>query len=158
MADRRTDIITALESGMERTCAFFGALSAGELETKVYQDGAQWTVRQVLAHFVTIETSMQWLFRNILDGGPGSPRNFDVERFNREQPARYEGHSVDDLLAAFRAVREETITIVRDMSDQDLDRQGWHVFHGEGSLSRFICWAYEHAQQHESDIRTAIQH
>jgi hypothetical protein len=107
MADRRTDIITALESGMERTCAFFGALSAEELETKVYQDGAQWTVRQVLAHFVTIETSMQWLFRNILDGGPGSPRNFDVERFNREQPARFEGHSLDDLLAAFRTVRKK---------------------------------------------------
>jgi hypothetical protein len=46
--------------------------------------------------------------------------------------------------------------IVSGMSDSDLDRQGWHVFHGRGRLERFIHWAYEHAQAHEAEIKTVL--
>ena len=156
MTDRRTAIITALESGLKRTVTFFSAMDPQDLEVQVYQDGAGWTARQVLAHFVTIEKSMHWLFRNILQGGPGSPRDFDIDRFNRNQPAQYDGYSISALLEQFEATRKETIEIARTMSDSDLDRQGWHVFHGQGRLERFIHWAHEHAQLHENDIRAVL--
>ena len=69
MNDRRTPIIAQLNKNMEDTITFFRSLSPDELSIQVYQDGAQWTVQQVLAHFITIERSMQWLFKNILSGG-----------------------------------------------------------------------------------------
>ena len=157
MTDRRTQIITSLESALQHTMELFQSFDRQDLETKVYQDGAHWSVKQVLAHFITIEKSMHWLFRNMLAGGSGSPRNFDIERFNRTQPTRYEGHSLEELLTAFEHTRKETIGIVKEMSEEDLDREGWHVFHGKGSLSRFVRWAYEHTQLHEEDIRTVLQ-
>jgi hypothetical protein len=42
------------------------------------------------------------------------------------------------------------------MSDADLDRTGRHAFHGQGTLERFIRWAYEHVRLHEDDVRKAI--
>jgi hypothetical protein len=156
MNDRRTPIIAALDKNLENTTAFFKSLSPDELGMQVYQDGAQWTVQQVLAHFITIEGSMQWLFKNILAGGPGSPEGFDVERFNRTQPKKYDGKTIDELIAQFQSVRNETIAIVRAMSDDDLDREGRHAFHGHGKLERFIVWAYEHVELHLEDLRKRL--
>ena len=156
MSDRRTDLIHELELAGELTATFFGRLSARQLASQVYQDGAQWTVQQVLAHLVTIEKSMHWLFRNILQGGPGAPEDFDIERFNRSQPKKLDGLSLAELIDRFRAVRTETADIVKQMQEDDLDRQGRHAFHGPGRLERFIRWAYEHARIHEVEIFTHL--
>ena len=157
MKDRRTSIIAELENNLEDTLAYFRSLSPEELSIQVYQDGAQWTVQQVLAHFITIERSMQWLFKNILAGGPGSPEGFDVERFNRTQPKKYDGKTIDALITEFSSVRNDTIQIVGSMSDADLDREGLHAFHGHGKLERFIVWAYEHVALHLEDLHQRMQ-
>ncbi len=157
MNDRRTPIIAELEKNLADAIVFFESLSPDALGTQVYQDGAQWTVQQVLAHFITIERSMQWLFKDILAGGPGSPEGFDVERFNRTQPKKLDGKTIDELIALFQSVRNETISIVRSMSDADFDREGRHAFHGHGKLERFIHWAYEHVALHLEDLRRRMQ-
>ena len=54
-------------------------------------------------------------------------------------------------------MRQETIRIVREMKEEDLDREGMHAFHGKGKLDRFIRWAYEHARLHEGDIRRMLK-
>ena len=156
MSDRRDAIAAELEKGLAETVSFFRSLSPEELRTRVYSDGAQWTVQQVLAHFTAIERSMQWLFNNILAGGPGAPPDFDFERFNRTQTPKYDGLPIDELIERFTAVRQETVRIVRQMQEQDLDREGLHAFHGRGRLDRFIRWAYEHVRLHEEDVRQVI--
>jgi hypothetical protein len=150
-------MMQTLEEGAARTVTFFEALPPDDLDRPVYMDEVRWTVRQVLAHFITIEKSMQWLFRNMLAGGPGSPQDFDIERFNRRQPAKLDGLSLEELIERFRAVRKETISIVAHMADSDFDRIGRHPFHGTGRLERFIRWADEHARFHELDIRGVLK-
>ena len=152
MKDRRTHIMAELEKNLEDSIVFFRSLSPDELRIQVYQDGAKWTVQQVLAHFVTIERTMQWLFKDILAGGPGSPEDFDVDRFNRSQPKKLDGLSMDELIAQFKSIRADTISIVKVMSDADFDREGRHAFHGHGKLERFIRWTYEHVHIHLDDI------
>ena len=156
MTNRGTVIIAKLKKNLDHSVALFKSLSPDELNTQVYQDGAQWTTQLVLAHFITIEHSMQWLFKNILAGGPGSPEGFDVERFNRTQPKKLDGKTIDELIAQFKSVRNDTISIVRSMSDADFDREGRHAFHGHGTLERFIKWAYEHAGLHLEDLRKRL--
>jgi len=152
MTDRRDDIIAELEKGLDETIALFQAFSPDELAVQVYDDEPYWTVKQVLAHFITIEKSMHWLFNNMLAGGPGSPEDFDVDRFNRTQPQKLDGLDLEALIRQYRTVRQATISIVREMSENDLDRQGRHPFHGQDTLERFIRWAYEHVRLHENDI------
>jgi len=157
MSDRRTAIAAELERGLSETVAFFQSLSPAELGAPVYSDGARWTVRQVLAHFIAIEGSMQKLFKNMLAGGPGAPPDFDFERFNRTQTPKFDGLSPEELISRFQAVRQETVRIVREMQEEDLDREGLHAFHGRGRLERFIRWAYEHVRLHEEDIRRVLK-
>jgi len=156
MTDRRDEIAAELEKGLAETVSFFKSLSPGELRAQVYQDGAQWSVQQVLAHFAAIERSMHRLFKDILAGGPGAPPDFDFERYNLSQTRKYDGLTLDELIDRFTEVRQETIRIVREMREDDLDREGLHAFHGHGRLDRFIRWAYEHVRIHEDDIRKTL--
>lgn len=151
--DRREVIAAELEMQARDAIAFFESLTDDALGRQVYADGAQWTVRQVFAHLITIERSMHVLFRDILAGGTGGSERFDVDRFNRTQPRKLDGLSRAELVERFRAVRADTVAIVRGMTEADLDREGVHPFHGPGRLDRFVRWAYEHARLHESDIR-----
>ena len=157
MTDRRDAIAGELEKGLAETVSFFKSLSPSELRAQVYQDGAQWTVQQVLAHFAAIERSMHRLFKDILAGGPGAPPDFDFERYNLSQTRKYDGLTLDELIDRFKEVRHETIRIVREMKEEDLDREGMHAFHGHGRLDRFIRWAYEHVRIHEEDIRKKLK-
>jgi hypothetical protein len=156
MTDRRSDIISELESSLHASMAFYRSLTPEELGLKVYQDGESWTVMQVLAHLITIERSMQWLFKDILSGGPGAPPDFDIERFNRSQPKKLFKFELEELIQQFQSVREATISIVRKMDETDLDREGRHAFHGHGRLERFIRWAYEHQRMHEDEMRQVL--
>ncbi len=157
MDNRRDDIIAELRNNEEEIINFYKDLNAMQLGIIVYPEDPAWTIQQVLAHFITIERSMQWLFKDILAGGPGSPEDFDVDRFNLTQPRKLDGLSLDELFAKFRAVRRDTVAIVEGMADKDLDLEGRHAFHGHGKLERFIAWAYEHARLHLDDIRKKIQ-
>ena len=157
MTDRRIEIIADLKENLNNSISFFRSLSDDQLSVQVYTDGAKWTVKQILAHFITIERSMHWLFKNILSGGSGSPDDFDLDRFNLTQPKKLDGLTVEELIEQFKSVREETIVIVRGMTEQDFNREGNHPFHGHGKLERFIIWAYEHVRIHEDDIRKALQ-
>ena len=84
MSDTKEDLIRELRANGRETVNFFTSLEPDQLATEVYTDGPQWTARQVFAHLITIEASMQRLFQNILEGGPGSPEDFDVERYVRD--------------------------------------------------------------------------
>ena len=152
MHDRKAAILKEIEKSTQEIIAFYHSLSPQQLTTQVYQDGAAWNVQQVLAHFITIEQSMQWLFIDILNGGPGSPEDFDVDRFNRHQPKKLDGLSLHELIEKFKTVRKKTLTIVEGMTDRDLDREGRHAYHGHGKLERFIRWVYEHANLHCNDM------
>lgn len=156
MSGRREAIVSELKNNEAEIIELFEGLNAEQLATTLYPEDPGWSVQQVLAHFITIERSMQWLFRNILAGGPGAPEDFDYHRFNRTQPPKLDGLSLEALFDAFRSVRRETIQIVTDMQDSDFDREGRHAYHGHGKLERFIVWAYEHARMHLDDIRDRL--
>jgi len=156
MDNRRDGIIAELRNNEEEIINFYKGLNAMQLGMIVYPEDPAWTVQQILAHFTTIEHSMQWLFKDILAGGPGSPEDFDVDRFNLTQPRKLDGLSLDELFAKFRSVRRDTIAIVEGMADKDLDRTGRHAFHGHGKLERFIVWVYEHARLHLDDVREKL--
>jgi hypothetical protein len=157
MEKRLDGIIAELKNNEEEIITFFKGLNPEQLAMTVYPDDPGWSVQQMLAHLITIEGPMQWLFKDLLAGGPGSPADFDLDRFNRTQPRKLDGLSLDELCDKFRSVRRKTIAIVEGMEVKDLDREGRHAFHGHGKLERFIVWAYEHARLHLDDIRKILQ-
>ena len=74
-----------LRSEGEKMTAFFAELSDTEWQKTIYTEGETWTIRNVLAHFVTAEQGFLRLFAEILDGSEGVPSDFDIDRYNARQ-------------------------------------------------------------------------
>jgi hypothetical protein len=153
MADTPQRLVDRLLEEGEKTRQFFEAIPAVDWELQVYSDGGKWRIRQILAHFVATEASLQKLLKNIMDGGEGSSLDFDLNRFNESRVGRLEGVSPSELLSQFCALRQQTAQLVAGMNPEDLLRRGRHPFLGVASLEDIIKLMYRHNQIHQRDIR-----
>jgi hypothetical protein len=146
-----------LRSEGDKTLAFFSSLEGELWEIKVYTEGSEWTVRNILAHFVSAEQGFLRLFKDILAGGTGAAVDFDIDRFNARQQEIVKGVSGQELLIDFQNVRSELITLVSGMSIQDLQMEGRHPFLGKTTLAEMIKMVYRHNQIHSRDVRKLIE-
>ena len=133
------------------------ALPAEAWQMLVYGEGEAWMARDVLAHLVSAERGHQLLVANVAAGGPGSPPGFSVDAYNREHVAALAGRSPADLLADFRTVRAETVTLVSRLADDDLTRRGDHPALGpDTTLADFIRIIFMHGKMHLRDLTRAL--
>jgi DinB superfamily len=153
MGDTPQRLVDRLLDEGEKTRRFFEAIPAVDWDLQVYSDGGQWRIRQILAHFVVTEASLQVLVKNILDGGEGSPQDFDINRFNESRVGRLEGTPPSELLASFFELRQRTAQMVAQINPEDLQRTGRHPFLGVAALEEIIKLMYRHNQIHQRDIR-----
>jgi hypothetical protein len=144
-----------LEDG-QKTSLFFENLSPEQWQTVVYMEGSHWTIRQVLAHFVSSEVSFNRLLENILAGGAGTPEDFDIDVYNERKVAQLHNSTVDELLHQYRQARQSNVTLVSSLSPQDLTRQGRHPFLGVAPLPDMIKLIYRHNQIHLRDVRRLL--
>jgi hypothetical protein len=153
MADKPQRLVDRLLVEGEKTRQFFEAMPTVDWELQVYSEGGQWRIRQILAHFVATEASIQKLIKNIQDGGDGTPLDFDIDRFNESRVSRLESTSPSELISQFWALRQQTAQLVAGINPDDLQRTGRHPFLGVASLEEIIKLMYRHNQIHQRDIR-----
>jgi hypothetical protein len=153
MAETPQRLVDRLSQEGEKTRQFFEALPAVDWDLQVYSEGGQWRIRQIMAHFVATEASVQKLIKNIQDGGEGAPLDFDIDRFNESRVSRLEGTSPSELISQFCELRQQTAQLVACLSPDDLQRTGRHPFLGVTSLEEIIKLMYRHNQIHQRDIR-----
>ena len=156
MADTPQRLVNRLLEEGEKTRQFFEAMPTVDWDLQVYSDGGQWRIRQILAHFVATEASLQKLVKNILDGGEGTPLDFDLNRFNESRVSRLEDTSPSELLSQFYALRQQTAQLVAGIDPDELQRTGRHPFLGVASLEEIIKLMYRHNQIHQRDIRKRV--
>ncbi len=149
-------LIRRLQDDGEKTAAFFASLSPQDWRQTVYTTGSKWRVREILAHFVSSEDGFHRIVRDILDGGPGAPRELKIDDYNESDVPRYAEKGAADLLERYRRLRAETHTIVAGMSPQDLDREGYHPWFGEVELRAMLKLIYRHNMIHLRDVRRAL--
>jgi uncharacterized damage-inducible protein DinB len=145
-----------LKTEGEKTAVLFASLTDPQWQATVYTEGAQWSVRHVLAHFVMAEKSFIKLFANIRDGGTGVPEDFDLDRQNAKHQQEVETLSPQELLQQFQAVRAEMVVFVAALSAGDLETHGRHPFLGVTTLAEMIKLVYRHNQIHARDLRSAV--
>ena len=139
-----------------RTLQFFEALSPAQWERTVYVDGAQWTVRQVLAHFSITEASILALMQSIQIGGGGVPQDFDIDIYNERKVVELGELVPEEMLARFQARRQATINWLTGLNAEDLLRTGRHPWLGIAPLEEMIQLLYRHNQIHQRDIRKLL--
>ena len=141
----------------EKTIAFFNQLLPDEWQLSVYEDGVEWKVKDVLAHFVVAEAGFCQLIENILSGGKGAPEQFDIDTFNRQEVGKLSKISSQELLKKFQKLRQHTSGLIDKISSQDLKKVGRHPFLGEDNLVDIIKLVYRHNQIHLRDLKRIIK-
>jgi hypothetical protein len=144
-----------LEDG-QKTIRFFDNLSADQWQTPVYSEGSLWTVRQVLAHFVSSEISFTRLIENILEGGSGTPEDFDLDAYNERKVAQMQIASPGDLLNQYHEARQRNVSLVSSLTLEQLGKEGRHPFLGVAPLTGIIKLIYRHNQIHLRDVRRLL--
>lgn len=156
MADTPQHLVDRLLAEGEKTHRFFKAIPESGWDLQVYSEGGQWSICQILAHFVVTEASIQKLIKNILDGGEGASPDFDINRYNESHVNRLEGTLPPELLQQFMELRHQTAQMVTQINPDDLKRSGRHPFLGIASIEEIIKLMYRHNQIHQRDIRKRI--
>lgn len=145
-----------LKSEGDKHTAFFSSLMDAQWQMEVYTENTTWTIRNVLAHFVTAERGFIKLFSEIRDGGVGASEDFSVDRYNARQQEKTRDQAPSELLEQYMSVRSEMVSFVSSLQDTDLERMGRHPFLGWTSLREMIKMVYLHNQIHHRDIKKVL--
>ncbi len=153
MPDTPQFLAKRLRSEGEKMTAYFAALDDADWEKEVYTEGTTWTVRNVLAHFVTAEQGFIKLFADIVAGGKGAADDFDIDRYNARQQEKAETLSPQELLVQFQDVREKMAAWVEGLTEEELAKVGRHPYLGENTVAEMVKLVYRHNQIHYRDMR-----
>jgi hypothetical protein len=156
MPETAAFLVERLKTEGEKTAAFFSSLTDDQWKLAVYTEGETWTVRDMLAHFVTTERELLTLFIDVHNGGAGASENFDIDGFNASQQKITRALSPGELLEHFSVVRAEMMAFVSGLSESDLEKQGRHPRLGITTLAGMIKLIYRHNQVHRRDLRQIL--
>ena len=144
-----------IEEG-EKTGEFFRSLPPGFLDMELYTDGGHWKVGQIMAHFLATEIGIFALISSILDGNPGTPEDFDLDRYNEKKVSEFFDLPLSVLLGRFIEQRHKNALAVKIFTDKQLKTQGRHPYLGFTRIEEIIKLLYRHNQIHQRDIRRLL--
>lgn len=156
MSQRIEELLARLQKGLEKTLAIFSSITPAQWGAVLYEKPYPWTVRDLLAHFLSSEEGLLRLAQDIAAGGPGAPEDFDYNAYNAAEQRRLAGVPPEELIEALKSARQRTIEWVASLSDEDLDRVGRHPALGEVTLETFINAIYGHQLLHMRDLMNAL--
>jgi hypothetical protein len=156
MSERIERLLTRLRKGIAGSREVFESLDHDEWEIVLYHDPYPWTLRDLLAHFVSAEEGLLWLAQDVAAGGDGAPEGFDYQAFNASEQERLTRVPTDQLMTALVAARQRTISWVEELEDAALDRVGRHPVLGEVSVETFVNAVYGHQLMHVRDLKRAL--
>jgi len=157
MTENRTErLISRLEKGRGKTLEVMNSLGVEQWNLIVYPDPA-WTVRHLLAHFVSAERQLLSLAQSIASGGAGAPPDLDINRFNAAELQRMDDLTPQTLLTLLDQARRETITWVATLDAAELNAVGRHPVLGEINVEIWVEAIYSHQLLHMRDLMRLLQ-
>lgn len=115
-----TALIDGFEQGKANIFQFFEAVP----ESKLYYQYAadKWTVKEVLQHLIDTERIFSYRAFRIGRGDQTPLANFDQDTYIA--PARANEKSRADLLQEYEAVRNNSLILLKSLTDEDLSTVG----------------------------------
>jgi uncharacterized damage-inducible protein DinB len=150
-------IAEKLRDAGEKSVTFFAAILPEKWDQTIYTEGANWNIRQVLAHFVATESGFLQLIAHTITGSAQLPGDFDLNAYNEKKVDQLRGPTPEMLLGRFTELRTETVKMVAALDDSDLEKEGRHPFFGMAPVGSMLKLIYRHNQIHQRDIRKALE-
>lgn len=151
------ELAEKLKAEGERMLQFFSELGETDWSKEVYTEGAIWSIRSVLSHYVTSERGLVKLFESIRQGGAGAADDFSIDRFNAAQQEKTSEFTPAELLTQYKEVRANSAAWVAGLKDEELEIKGRHPFLGETVIREMIKMLYIHNQLHYRDVKKSLK-
>ncbi len=151
------ELAEKLKTEGERMVAFFAGLTDDQWSNEVYTEETTWSIRNVLAHYVTSERGLVRLFERIRTTGEGAADDFSIDRYNASQQEKTKDLAPAELLEQYKQVRAESVQWVSGLKDEELEIKGRHPFLGETVIREMIKMLYLHNQLHYRDVKRALK-
>ncbi len=148
----RDELVARYREGpdvVERTVA---GLTDEELDHRPADGG--WSPRQVVHHLADSEMASAIRLRKLLVEDSPTIQGYDEEEYARG--LHYDTRPIAPSLAALRAARETTASILDHLTDEDWTRTGTHTESGEYSVQTWLEIYAAHAHDHADQIRRAL--
>ena len=140
----------------KKTVDFLQKIPEERWDRQIYEDGAEWTVRQIGMHLVEAEKSLPGLISNVLAGGEGVPKDFDLDRYNESKVRKMGNLTRDEIISQFSELRSETVKMVGNLKEKDLEVTGRHPFAGETTIREMLRLMMINVNVHIRDIRRVL--
>ena len=140
----------------EKAVRFFDQIGAADWDRIVYADGKPWSVRDVLSHIVDTEAGHVLLVKNVIGGGSGASKGFDIDEFNAMGIASRKHQSPRDLITEFSIQRKNMIEVISKLSPDELAMVGRDPYLGEVSVPRMLRMFYLHVNMHIREMRKVL--
>jgi hypothetical protein len=158
MSELRDELAASLESEGSKTVEFFRMLTPEQMQTRIYTDGLAWKTHDLLAHFVEVEGSILRIISRIANGEDGVGVDFNIDRWNaRHTTEMSQQHDDVALIAEFAKRRAATVSWVRTLQPEQLERRGRHPALGVTEVKHMLKLMYIHLQGHMRDIKRILK-
>ena len=151
------ELADKLTSEGEKFYSLFAGLTEEQWEAEVYTEDQTWTIRNVLAHFVTSERGLVKLFERIRTTGEGSPEDFSIDRYNARQQEKTQDLSPQELLEQYQRVRADSVAWTLSLKESDLEIEGRHPFLEMTTIREMIKMLYLHNIIHYRDMKKVLK-
>ena len=152
-----TELAEKLRSEGERFVSIFRGLNSDQWSQEVYTEGTTWTIRNVLAHFVTSERGLIKLFEQIRQGGTGAADDFSIDRYNAAMQERTKGATPVELIEQYKQIRANSVAWVSGLKDEELEIMGRHPFLEMTTIREMIKMLYIHNMTHYRDMKKSMK-
>jgi hypothetical protein len=141
-------LIARYAEGPDRLEAAFNLVPTEALKWR--PGPAKWSVHHVIVHCADSETNSHMRLRYLL--GEQSPTivGYDQDRWVEDMD--YDAHPLVPALATIRAVRANTVPLLRRLTPAQWARRGTHTEAGSYGVREWMDVYAEHLHQHERQI------
>lgn len=126
-------------------------------EVPVYSDGAAWNVRELLIHLSIAEAGVFTNIQRIINGEPGVPDDFDIDRYNQRSVEKRADTSPEDARTSLAESRQQLLSWLDTLSDPAvLVKSGRHPAGQIFTIEEMIKIIALHERDHAKDIAHAL--
>ncbi len=151
-SNRIQELFRKLERNKSLVLKTFANVPPDGWETAALEKPGSWTLRELLAHFVSSERMLLKLSKDVAGGGRGAPPGFDYDAFNRKEQVAFRSYEPGELLRMFGEARDSTLVWMGSLVEGALDRKGNHPALGEVTLEEVISAIHGHILLHIREL------
>ncbi len=155
MSERKASLKRELQEARDALLAEIDQIVEGDWAKPTPVEG--WTVRDQLSHLAYNQPGQPKVIRSILEGRGGTSANFDLDYYNRRGLEKQKDKTVEQLKTELAAGHSETLRLLDEMDEADLDKRGSHASAGETTVENIFHTIARHDREHTGYIRRALK-